>query len=104
MQSPTSTPTALIPTSSPAGCVGTGRSRTGLHWVRDVTFLDDASRVHTGNAPQVMAPLRDLAISCTASPEPSTSAQRYAVTPKTQPEASTYSSSTDFADPLPREP
>jgi predicted transposase YbfD/YdcC len=35
----------------------------GLHWVRDVTFGEDASRIHTGAAPQVMASLRNLATS-----------------------------------------
>jgi predicted transposase YbfD/YdcC len=35
----------------------------GLHWVRDVTFGEDASRVRAGNSPQVMASLRNLAIS-----------------------------------------
>jgi predicted transposase YbfD/YdcC len=34
----------------------------GLHYVRDVTFSEDASRVRTGTAPQVMATLRNLAI------------------------------------------
>jgi predicted transposase YbfD/YdcC len=34
-----------------------------LHWVRDVTYREDASRVRTGNAPRVMASLRNLAIS-----------------------------------------
>jgi predicted transposase YbfD/YdcC len=34
----------------------------GLHWVRDVTFSEDTSRVRTGTAPQVMACLRNLAI------------------------------------------
>jgi predicted transposase YbfD/YdcC len=34
-----------------------------LHWVRDVTFTEDHSRVRTGNAPRVMASLRNLAIS-----------------------------------------
>lgn len=33
-----------------------------LHWVRDVTFGEDLSQVRTGNAPQVMASLRNLAI------------------------------------------
>lgn len=33
-----------------------------LHWVRDVTYREDASRVRTGNAPRVMASLRNLAI------------------------------------------
>ena len=34
-----------------------------LHWVRDVTYLEDKSPVRTGNAPRVMATLRSLAIS-----------------------------------------
>lgn len=33
------------------------------HWVRDVTFDEDRSRVRTGNGPQVMATLRNTAIS-----------------------------------------
>jgi predicted transposase YbfD/YdcC len=35
----------------------------GLHWVRDVTFGEDLSQVRKGAAPQVMATLRNLAIS-----------------------------------------
>ena len=35
----------------------------GLHWVRDVTFAEDLSRVRTGAGPQVMASLRNLVIS-----------------------------------------
>lgn len=34
-----------------------------LHWVRDVTMGEDASRVRTGTAPRVMASLRNLTIS-----------------------------------------
>ena len=34
-----------------------------LHWVRDVTDLEDKSLVRTGNAARVMASLRSLAIS-----------------------------------------
>jgi predicted transposase YbfD/YdcC len=34
-----------------------------LHWVRDVTYAEDLSQVRTGNGPQVMAALRNLAIS-----------------------------------------
>jgi predicted transposase YbfD/YdcC len=34
-----------------------------LHWVRDVTYGEDASRVRVGTAPRVMAGLRNLAIS-----------------------------------------
>lgn len=33
-----------------------------LHWVRDVTFDEDRSQVRTGHGPQVMAALRNLAI------------------------------------------
>lgn len=35
----------------------------GTHYVRDVTFGEDASRVRTGSAPQVLAGLRTAAIS-----------------------------------------
>ena len=34
-----------------------------LHWVRDVTFAEDASQIRTGSAPQVMATFRNLVIS-----------------------------------------
>jgi predicted transposase YbfD/YdcC len=33
------------------------------HWVRDVTYDEDRSRIHTGNRPHVMATLRNTAIS-----------------------------------------
>jgi len=33
-----------------------------LHWVRDVVFAEDASRVRTAHGPQVMASLRNLVI------------------------------------------
>jgi predicted transposase YbfD/YdcC len=33
-----------------------------LHWVRDVSFDEDRSQVRTGNAPHVMASLRNIAI------------------------------------------
>lgn len=33
-----------------------------LHWVRDVTFDEDRSRIRTGHGPQVMASLRNLSI------------------------------------------
>ena len=33
-----------------------------VHWVRDVTFAEDASRVRTGSRPRIMATLRNLAI------------------------------------------
>jgi predicted transposase YbfD/YdcC len=34
-----------------------------LHHIRDLTFGEDASQIRTGNGPQVMATLRNLAIS-----------------------------------------
>src|SRR2546423_14176123 len=34
----------------------------GLHDVRDVSFSEDRSRLRTGSAPQIMAALRNLAI------------------------------------------
>ena len=34
-----------------------------LHWVRDVTYCEDASQIRTGNAAHVMATTRNLAIS-----------------------------------------
>jgi predicted transposase YbfD/YdcC len=34
-----------------------------LHWIRDVTFREDASRIRTGNTPRVMANLRNVSIS-----------------------------------------
>lgn len=34
-----------------------------LHWVRDVTFAEDQSQIRTGAGPQMMALLRNLAIS-----------------------------------------
>ena len=34
----------------------------GLHYIRDVTFDEDRSRIRTGSGPRVMASLRNLAI------------------------------------------
>nr|WP_297107287.1 ISAs1 family transposase [Tessaracoccus sp.] len=34
-----------------------------LHWVRDVTFDEDRCRVHTGTGAEIMATLRNIAIS-----------------------------------------
>lgn len=34
-----------------------------VHWVRDVTLGEDASRIRTASAPEVMAGLRNAAIS-----------------------------------------
>jgi hypothetical protein len=40
-----------------------GLPDNALHWVRDVTFAEDLSQTYAGNAPQVMATLRNLVIS-----------------------------------------
>ncbi len=37
--------------------------QNSLHWVRDVSFDEDRSQVRTGNAPHVMATMRNTAIS-----------------------------------------
>jgi len=34
-----------------------------LHWIRDVTFREDASRIRTGSTPRVMATLRNAVVS-----------------------------------------
>ncbi len=54
-----------------------------LHWVRDVTYLEDRSLVRTGNAPRVMASLRSLAISFCAWTATPTSPPPTATTPAT---------------------
>jgi predicted transposase YbfD/YdcC len=42
---------------------GHGTIENRLHWVRDVTFDEDRSRVRTGAGAQVMASIRNLVIS-----------------------------------------
>lgn len=41
---------------------GHWRIENGLHYVRDVSFREDRSRLRTGNAPQILAALRNLTI------------------------------------------
>jgi Transposase DDE domain len=41
---------------------GHWRIENRLHWVRDVTFSEDASHARTGSLPRAMASLRNLAI------------------------------------------
>jgi predicted transposase YbfD/YdcC len=55
----------------------------GLHYVRDVTFSEDASQVRTGTAPQVMATLRTSRSGRSAAPGRSTSPPPSATTPAT---------------------
>ena len=42
---------------------GHWKIENSLHWVRDVTFDEDRCRIRTGNDPQVMASIRNIAIS-----------------------------------------
>jgi hypothetical protein len=53
-------------TASPAQLAGWLRGHwrieNWLHWVRDMTFGEDASTARTGSLPRVMASLRNLAI------------------------------------------
>lgn len=42
---------------------GHWRIENGLHWVRDVTYDEDHSQVRSAQGPQIMASLRNLAIS-----------------------------------------
>ncbi len=53
--------------ATPEELLGFVRGHWGIenrcHWVRDVTFDEDRSRVRSGSGPQVMATLRNLAIS-----------------------------------------
>lgn len=57
----------LMDQASPAQLATWIRGHWGIenraHWVRDVTFDEDRSRVRTGSGPRVMASLRNLAIS-----------------------------------------
>lgn len=41
---------------------GHWRIENGLHYVRDVTYAEDHSRIRTGSGPRVMASLRNIAI------------------------------------------
>ncbi|SMD26889.1 ISAs1 family transposase [Kibdelosporangium aridum] len=77
-----------------------------LHWVRDVTYTEDHSRVRTGNAPRVMASLRNLAISALRHHGWDNIAQGLRHMDATPPDHSPCSESppdnqNDFADPLP---
>jgi predicted transposase YbfD/YdcC len=63
---------ALIITSLPAGRAGPARIHTcvrqhwrienKIHYVRDMTWQEDAGQAHTGNGPQSMAAIRNLAM------------------------------------------
>ena len=55
--------TAAPPATLAAWVQGHWSIENQLHWVRDVTYDEDRSQVRTGSAPQVMATLRNTAIS-----------------------------------------
>ena len=58
-----------------------------LHHIRDVAFAEDACQVRTGNTPQTMASLRNLAIGILRAEATATSPLRCAATPATPPES-----------------
>lgn len=58
LPAPAATPAALLSLVR-----GHWRIENRSHWVRDVTLGEDKSQVRTGNLPQVMAALRNAAIS-----------------------------------------
>nr|WP_258050037.1 hypothetical protein [Streptomyces finlayi] len=62
-----------------------------LHWVRDVTFDEDRSQVRTGNAPRVMAGLRNTAITLLRLDGHDNIAAAYDITPATLTAPSTCS-------------
>jgi hypothetical protein len=52
--------------ASAAGLAGIARGQWGIesvHWLRDTAWAENASTGYAGNGPQVMATLRNLAIS-----------------------------------------
>jgi hypothetical protein len=80
---------------------GRWQIENGLHWVRDVTYGEDLSQVRTGSAPQVMASLRNLAISLHRLARRHQHRRRTTTSrPRPHPTTTTYSRSSNFADPL----
>ncbi|HEX5347640.1 MAG TPA: hypothetical protein VFW64_11175 [Pseudonocardiaceae bacterium] len=53
--------------ANPADVLAFNRGQWGIenreHYVRDVTFDEDRSQVRTGSSPQIMAAMRNIAIS-----------------------------------------
>ena len=50
------------PRLSPRPCAATGASRTRVHWVLDVTFKEDLSRLRVGHGADNMAVVRHFAL------------------------------------------
>ncbi|WP_327277180.1 hypothetical protein OG609_39395 [Streptomyces sp. NBC_01224] len=59
----TTVPSAVTDTAVLARCVRGQWAIDAQHFVRDVTFGEDACRARTGSLPRVLATLRSLAIS-----------------------------------------
>jgi hypothetical protein len=76
-------------TASPAQLAGWLRGHwrieNRLHWVRDMTFGEDASTARTGSLPRVMASLRNLAIGALRLAGHPTSPPRCGIPPATRP-------------------
>ncbi len=48
--------------ASPRACVATGALKIQLHWVLDVAFQEDASRIRKDHAPANLAVVRHIAL------------------------------------------
>lgn len=81
--------TSLAPDRASADCLlhlvrNHWRIENRSHWVRDVTFTEDQSRVHRGAVPRVMATLRNTAIGlirCTGTTQIAATTRRLAAHP-----------------------
>ena len=67
-----------------------------VHWVRDVTFDEDRSTVHTGTAPRSWPACETPLSTCTASTEPTTSPKPAGSPPSAPTAASTSSQTTEI--------
>ena len=97
-------------TASPAQSAGWRRGHwkieNRLHWVRDVTFSEDASTARSGSLPRVMASLRNLAIGALRLAGHPNSPQRYdipvATRPGHSPSSAWHTHEANIAPPWPR--
>jgi hypothetical protein len=91
-------------TASPAQLAGWLRGHwrieNQLHWVRDVTFGEDASTERTGSLPRAMASPRNLAAGALPLAGHATSPQRYdipaATLPRRLPSSAWHTDETDI--------
>lgn len=103
-RSPTCARTRPAPTNSPPGFAATGRSRTVCTGSATSPSLKTTPKSAPVPDRRSWPHCRTWRSACTASPEPPTSPQRYDITPATLYGHSNYSRSSDFADPLQRQP